>query len=480
MSEEFRQARYERHLLIEKHGKEREVEDNPLPKSIARKKAPRIPDIPEYEVVRHFTRLSQMNYGIDSGFYPLGSCTMKYNPKYTEYIASLPQATDIHPLMPEELSQGTLEIMYELQEMLAEIGGMHSVSLQPAAGAQGEITGLMIMHEYHQQNGEKERNEVILPDTSHGTNPASVSMLGYKLIEIPSEDGCVNVDALREAAGDKTAGFMLTNPNTLGLFEEDVLEIAEIIHDVGGLLYYDGANVNAIMGKTKPGTMNFDIMHFNLHKTFSTPHGGGGPGSGPVGVTEELSSYLPIPIVDKKDGTYYLNYDLENTIGGVKGFYGNWLVLLKAYTYIVKEGSDGLKTISERAVLNSNYLRSKLEEYLDLPYKPLRKHEFVMSGKRLKDKGLKTVDLAKRLLDYGYHAPTIYFPLLVDEALMIEPTETERMETLDGFAEAVGKIMKEDPETVHGAPYNTSVGRVDETKAARNPIISYRMKEEER
>lgn len=478
MTDEFRQAKYPNHPLVETHGEERDIEDNPLPESIARKKSPRIPDIPEFEVMRHFTRLSQMNYGVDSGFYPLGSCTMKYNPKYTEEIASLPHASDIHPYMPEEFSQGTLQIMYELQEMLSEIGGMHSTTLQPAAGAQGEITGVMIIDEYHKRNGGEHRDEIILPDTAHGTNPASVSMMGYDLVEIPSEDGCVDLDALKEAASENTAGFMLTNPNTLGLFEEDVLEIAEIIHDVGGLLYYDGANLNAIMGKTNPGKMNFDIMHFNLHKTFSTPHGGGGPGAGPVGVTEELSSYLPVPIVDKKDEKYYLNYDLENSIGRVKGFYGNWIVLLKAYTYILKEGGNGITEISERAVLNSNYLRKKLEKHLDLPYKPLRKHEFVMSGKKLKDKDLKTVDLAKRLLDYGYHAPTIYFPLLVDEALMIEPTETERKETLDGFADAVGKIMEEDHETVHNAPFNTAVGRVDETKAARNPIISYRMKED--
>lgn len=478
MSYIYRQAKYPNHPLMEKHAEEREIEDNPFPESVARKEAPKIPDIPEYEVVRHFNRLSQMNFGIDNGLYPLGSCTMKYNPKYNEDLASLPAVNDIHPYMNEEFVQGTLQIMYELQEMLAEIGGMHSVTLQPAAGAQGELTGLMIIDEYHKNNGESHRNEIILPDTAHGTNPATVSMLGYKLVEIPSKDGCVDLEALEEAANENTAGFMLTNPNTLGLFEEDVLEIAEIIHDVGGLLYYDGANLNAIMGKTKPGKMDFDIMHFNLHKTFSTPHGGGGPGAGPVGVTEELSSYLPVPVVKKDEGKYHLNYDLENSIGKVKGFYGNWGVLLRAFSYIVREGCDGLTQISERAVLNSNYLRAKLEGILDLHYKSLRKHEFVMSGNPLKEKGLKTVDLAKRLLDFGFHAPTIYFPLLVDEALMIEPTETERKETLDDFAEVIQKIMNEDPETVHGAPYNTAVGRVDETKAARKPIISFKMKEE--
>ena len=478
MKPEYRQAKYPNHPLMEKHAEERKIEDNPLPDSISRKQAPKIPDIPEHEVVRHFTRLSQMNYGIDNGFYPLGSCTMKYNPKYTETLAGLPDANDIHPSMPEDYVQGTLQIMYELQELLAEIGGMHSVTLQPAAGAQGELTGLLIIDEYHKKNGESHRNEIILPDTSHGTNPATVSMLGYNLVEVPSKEGCVDLDALRGAVSDKTAGFMLTNPNTLGLFEEEVLEIAEIIHDAGGLLYYDGANLNAIMGKTKPGKMNFDIMHFNLHKTFSTPHGGGGPGAGPVGVSEELSSYLPVPVVDKKDDRYYMDYDIENTIGRVKAYYGNWTVLLKAYTYIIKEGSDGLSKISERAVLNSNYLRARLESVLELPYKSLRKHEFVMSGNPLKEKGLKTVDLAKRLLDYGFHAPTVYFPLIVDEALMIEPTETERKETLDDFAEIIEKIMDEDPEILKGAPNNTAVGRVDETKAARKPIISFKMKEE--
>ncbi|MFP4609129.1 MAG: aminomethyl-transferring glycine dehydrogenase subunit GcvPB [Candidatus Natronoplasma sp.] len=475
MSSDYRQARYEEELLMEK-AVEREVEENPLPENIARERAPKIPDLPKHQVVRYFNRLSHMNYGIDTGFYPLGSCTMKYNPKYTEKLASLSEATSPHPYQPEEFSQGTLEMMWELQELLAELGGMHSVSLQPAAGAQGEITGLMIAHQYHEYNDD-DRNEVIMPDTAHGTNPASASMMGYNLVEIPSKDGCVDMEALEEAAGENTAAFMITNPNTLGLFETQACEMAEIIHDAGGLLYYDGANLNAIMGKTTPGAMDFDIMHFNLHKTFSTPHGGGGPGSGPVGVCEELSSYLPVPIVEREEDSYRLNYDLENSIGRVKGFYGNWLVLLRAYAYIVKEGKDGLKRATERAVLNSNYLRKRLEEHLDLPYKPLRKHEFVLSGKRLKDRDLKTKDLAKRLLDYGYHAPTIYFPQLVDEALMIEPTETESKATLDGFAEAVGEIMEEDEETIKEAPKNTSVGRVDETKAIRDTVLSYMMRE---
>ncbi len=477
MKPKYSQARYDEELLIER-GKEREVEDNPLPDEIARKKAPEIPDLPKHEIVRHFNRLSQMNYGIDTGFYPLGSCTMKYNPKYTEKVASLSEAAALHPNQPEEFSQGTLQIMYELQDLLAELGGMDSVTLQPAAGAQGEITGLMIAHQYH-ENNDDDRNEVILPDTAHGTNPASVSMMGYDLVEIPSEDGCVDLEALEEAAGDDTAAFMITNPNTLGLFEKDACRIAEIIHEAGGLLYYDGANLNAIMGKTDPGCMDFDIMHFNLHKTFSTPHGGGGPGAGPVGVKEELASYLPVPIVEKDDDKYYLDYDLENSIGRVKGFYGNWLVLLRAYTYIKEKGKDGLKEASERAVLNSNYLKEKLEPHLDLPYGSLRKHEFVLSGEKMKDKGLKTTDLAKRLLDYGYHAPTIYFPHLVDEALMIEPTETETKQTLDGFADAVASIMEEDEELIGDAPHNAAVSRVDETKAIRDSILSYKMRKEE-
>ncbi len=475
MNQIYRQARYDVHDIFEEHCVERKIADNPLPDNIARKEAPQIPDMPEYEVIRHFTRLSQMNYGIDSGFYPLGSCTMKFNPKYSELLCRETKALDIHPYQPEDTVQGTLRIMYELQQMLAEISGMDAVTLQPAAGAHGEMTGLMIINEYHRKKGE-ERNEIILPDTAHGTNPASASMLGYKTIEIPSKEGCVDIKALEEAVGENTAAFMLTNPNTLGIFEKDALKIAEIIHDAGGLLYYDGANLNAIMGKTCPGKMNFDIMHFNLHKTLATPHGGGGPGSGPVAVTKDLRSYLPVPIVEKAEGKYYLEYDLENSIGRIKGFYGNWLVLLRAYAYILKEGSDGITAISERAVLNSNYLRKQLEDVLELPYGELRKHEFVLSGSSLKKKGLRTLDIAKRLLDYGYHAPTIYFPLIVDEALMIEPTETERKETLDGFVNALRAIMEEDVETVSSAPHNTAVKRVDDTQASREPILSYRMR----
>ncbi len=474
----YRQARYPKKDLFGE-AEERKIKNNPLPDPIAREEAPRIPELPKHEVVRHFNRLSQMNYGVDTGLYPLGSCTMKYNPKFTEKIARSPKGSDLHPNQPEDQIQGTLRIMYELQEMLAEIGGMDAVSLQPAAGAQGEITGLMIAHEYHKQNND-ERTEVVLPDTAHGTNPASAAMMCYDVVEIPSDEGCVDLEALKAAVNENTAAFMLTNPNTLGIFEEDVLEIAEIVHDAGALLYYDGANLNAIMGKTNPGIMNFDIMHFNLHKTFSTPHGGGGPGSGPVGVSEELKSYLPVPMVEKEGENYTLNYDLENSIGKVKGFYGNWIVLLKAYGYLLSQGSDGLERVAERSVLNSNYLRKKLGKYLDIPYKELRKHEFVASGAPLKDKDLKTVDLAKRLLDYGYHAPTVYFPQLVDEALMIEPTETETKETLDGFSDAVRRIMDEDPEKLHYAPINTSVKRVDETKAIREQVLSWMAREDER
>ncbi len=475
MSQIYRQARYPVHDIFQEHSVEREVTDNPLPDNIARREAPRIPDMPEYEVIRHFTRLSQMNYGVDSGFYPLGSCTMKFNPKYAELLCRETEAVDIHPYQPEDTVQGTLMIMYELQQMLAEISGMDSVSLQPAAGAHGEMTGLLIVNEFFRKKGE-ERNEIILPDTAHGTNPASAGMLGYKTIEIPSRDGCVDMKALEEAAGENTAAFMLTNPNTLGIFEENALQVAEIIHDAGGLLYYDGANLNAIMGKTSPGRMDYDIMHFNLHKTLSTPHGGGGPGSGPVGVSKELSSYLPVPVVGRAKGRYYLDYSLENTIGRIKGFYGNWLVLLRAYAYILREGSDGLTAVSERAVLNSNYMRKRLENVLELPYGQLRKHEFVLSGSGLKKKGLRTLDIAKRLLDYGYHAPTIYFPLIVEEALMIEPTETERKETLDGFVDALLSILDEDPETVRTAPHNTAVKRVDDAQASRDPVLSYRMR----
>ncbi len=473
----FRQARHDEPLTFEMaycdFGESTPVPDDLLPASLVRKDVPRIPQLSEREVVRHFTALSQMNYGVDSGFYPLGSCTMKYGPKLNEELAGLSRASEIHPYQPEETVQGTLQIMYELQETLSIITGMDAVSLQPAAGAHGEFTGLLIARAFHEKNGE-ERTEVVLPDTSHGTNPASAIMAGFNVVSIPSKDGRVDLDALSAAVSEKTAAFMLTNPNTLGIFESQVLEIARIVHDAGALLYYDGANMNAIMGKTNPGKMEFDIVHLNLHKTFSTPHGGGGPGAGPVCVKERLADFLPVPLVTKKGETYSLNFDVPDTIGKVHGFFGNWGVMLRAYAYILMNGRDGLTEITERAVLNSNYLKKLVEEYLEVPYSGLRMHEFVASGSSLKEKGVRTMDVAKRLLDYGFHPPTVYFPLLIEEALMIEPTETEVKFTLDRFAEALASIIKEDAETLHNAPQNAAVKRVNEAEAAKRLILTYR------
>ncbi len=454
-----------------------------LPTNLIRDEAPALPELSEPELARHYTKLSQMSYGVDTGIYPLGSCTMKYNPKLCEEIARWPQFTALHPNQPPRTVQGALQVMYELQGMLAEIAGVETVTLQPAAGAAGEFTGMLLTRAYHDHNdgGPSLRTEVILPDTAHGTNPASAVMAGYDVVEIPSNpDGCVNLDALENALTEKTAAFMLTNPNTLGIFEHDVLEIAKLVHKVGALLYYDGANLNAILGKARPGDMGYDIVHFNLHKTFGTPHGGGGPGAGPIGVKAPLAQFLPVPVIAcKNEGEikkYYLNYEIPNTIGKVKGYYGNFNVLLKAYVYIKLFGANGLKEIAEISVLNSNYLKDKLKKYYPLPHKDLRKHEFVLSGAKLKaEKSVRTIDIAKRLMDYGLHASTIYFPLIVDEALMIEPTESEPKEELDRFIEAMIKIAKEDPDLIKAAPHNSAVSRVDEVYAANNLILSYRM-----
>ena len=475
----YRQARYDEPLIQEmKDTRDEEYgSEDVVPDWLAREEL-NIPNLQEFEVTRHYTRLSQMNFGVDNGIYPLGSCTMKYTPKLGELLGSTDAATMTHPLQDESTVQGSLQIMYELQEMLKTIGGVEAVSLQPAAGAHGEFTGLLIARAFHEDNGE-ERDEVILPDTAHGTNPASASMMGFKVVEIPSDDGCVDLEALRNAVNERTAAFMLTNPNTLGIFENDVLEIADIVHEVGAILYYDGANLNAIMGKTTPGEMNFDIVHFNLHKTFSTPHGGGGPGSGPIGVVSRLKDYLPVPMVAYDGEKYFLDSRVPKSVGKVRSFYGNFAVLLRAYIYIKMQGSDGLEWVANRSVLNSNYLKEKLKGHLDMPYKDLRKHEFVLSGAKLKEKGLSTRDLAKRLMDYGFHPPTVYFPQIVEEALMIEPTETENKETLDAFADAIVSILQEDKEKVAGAPYNVAVGRVDEVAAARRPILSFRMLNQE-
>jgi glycine dehydrogenase subunit 2 len=446
-------------------------------RGFTRVEAPRLPELSEVDVIRHFTALSTRNHGVDSGFYPLGSCTMKYNPKRNEKAARMPGFANIHPYQPTSTVQGALALLHELQGDLVEITGMDAVSLQPAAGAQGEWTGLMMISAYHRDRGEH-RDKVIVPDSAHGTNPASVSMAGLKAITIPSNpDGSVNIDALKAVVGSDTAALMLTNPSTLGLFETNILEIAEIVHAAGGLLYYDGANANAILGYARPGDMGFDVVHLNLHKTFSTPHGGGGPGAGPVGVKTILEPYLPKPVVEKTaDGTYVLNDNRPKSIGKVKGFYGNFGILVRAYAYIRTMGPDGLKMVSEHAVLAANYLMRRLQGAYDLPFDTVCKHEFVLSGRRQKKLGVRTLDIAKRLLDFGVHPPTIYFPLIVEECLMIEPTECESLETLDEFADIMLKIAEEaetNPEFVTSAPHRTVLGRLDEVTAARTPVLRY-------
>ncbi|MBT2764644.1 aminomethyl-transferring glycine dehydrogenase subunit GcvPB [Paenibacillus sp. ISL-20] len=447
-----------------------------IPEGLLRSKPAELPEVYEVDVIRHYTELSRRNFGIDNGFYPLGSCTMKYNPKINEDVARLAGFAKIHPYQPEESIQGALELLYTLQNDLAALTGMDQVTLQPAAGAHGEWTGLMLIRAYHESRGEK-RTKVIVPDSSHGTNPASATVAGYDTITIKSnERGMVDLDALRAVVGDDTAALMLTNPSTLGLFEEQIVEIAEIVHDAGGLLYYDGANSNAIMGITRPGDMGFDVVHLNLHKTMSTPHGGGGPGAGPVGVKSLLIPFLPKPIVSKReDGTFYWDYDRPQSIGRVKAFYGNFGILVRAYTYIRTYGPEGLRRVSELAVLNANYMMHRLAPYYEVAYPGLCKHEFVLSGRKLKEYGVRTLDVAKRLLDFGYHPPTIYFPLNVEECIMIEPTETESKETLDGFIDTMIQIAKEaesTPEIVIGAPYTTVVKRLDETTAARKPVLN--------
>jgi len=478
----YRSAFYDEPLLNELviSRKEKVEVLKSIPKSLQRTKSIDIPNLDETQIVRHFHKLSQMNYGIDTGIYPLGSCTMKYNPKISEEIASWDKFTGTHPCQDFSTVQGNLQIMFELEHMLCEITGMDYFCLQPAAGAHGEFLGLLLSRAYHENKGDTERNEVILPDTAHGTNPASAIMAGYKLIEIPSnKDGTVDLDSLKNTLSEKTACFMLTNPNTLGIFESDILEISKIVHDSGALLYYDGANINAIMGKTRPGDMGFDIVHLNLHKTFATPHGGGGPGSGPVGVKIKLEKFLPIPRIGKTaDGQYIFDYDAPDSIGKIKSHYGNFSVLLKAYIYILMMGKDGLKEASEIAVLNANYMKKKLldSKKFEMPYKNIRKHEFVLSAEKLKEKKEITAkDIAKRLLDHGLHPPTIYFPLIVKEALMIEPTETESKDDLDKFVNTLIKIADEKPEIVKGAPNYTPVKRVNEVEANKNPILTWKM-----
>lgn len=449
-----------------------------LPSHLLREEPAELPEVSELQVMRHYTQLSNKNFGIETGFYPLGSCTMKYNPKINEDIARYSGFANIHPLQPEYTAQGALELMYDLQENLKQVTGMDAISLQPAAGAQGEWAGLLIFKAYHQANGEGEqRRKILVPDSAHGTNPASAVVAGYDVVEIKSNaEGRVGVEALKAAVGPDTAGLMLTNPNTLGLFEVDIIEIAEIVHEAGGLLYYDGANANAILGKASPAEMGFDVVHLNLHKTFSTPHGGGGPGSGPIGVKKYLEDFMPSPRVEKEGETFVVTRNHPQAIGRVKGYFGNFGVNVRAYSYIRSMGADGLQQVSEDAVLHANYLKARLEPYYDTPYPTICKHEFVLSGSRQKKLGVKTSDIAKRLLDYGFYSPTVYFPLIVDEALMIEPTETEAKETLDEFADALIEIAKDietNPELITSAPHTKAVTRLDEVTAARKPIVVY-------
>ncbi len=447
------------------------------------RKSLNIPELSEPEIVRYYTRISQMNYGVDSGFYPLGSCTMKYNPKVCDHLASLEEAENIHPYQDEKTVQGALEIMYKLERFLSEITGVSRISMQPSAGAHGELLGMMLARAYFQSKG-NQRSDVIVPDSAHGTNFSSAAMAGFHVVVIPSNNrGRVNLKALRAAVSEKTAALMLTNPNTLGLFEDEISEIADIVHGAGGLLYYDGANLNGILGKVRPGDMGFDIVHLNLHKTFSTPHGGGGPGAGPVGVIEKIAKFLPVPLVeyDSKHKHYRLDYDRPHSIGKIKSFYGNFGVLVRAYAYILLMGVEGLEEASETAVLNANYLMNKLmdEEGYKIKFDGLCKHEFVFSAEPLKQgAGITARDIAKRLMDYGIHPPTYYFPPIVPEAIMIEPTETEPKEELDRFIISMKEVANEartKPEKLRQAPNATAVGRLDEVKASRELILTWKM-----
>ncbi len=436
-----------------------------------------LPEITELEVMRHYKELSDKNFCIEKGFYPLGSCTMKYNPKVNEILAGLEGFTEIHPLQDDDDVQGALKVMFNLQEALKEITGMDAITLQPAAGAQGELTGMMIIKKYFETIGEQRKN-VIIPDSAHGTNPASAAMCGFNIIEIKSnENGLIDINELKSVLNNDTAGIMLTNPNTLGLFEENISEISKLVHEAGGLLYYDGANMNAIMGYTNPKLMGFDIVHINLHKTFSTPHGGGGPGAGPVGVTAKLKDFLPIPTIEYDGGKYIRKYDIKNSIGKVKAFYGNFSILVRAYAYILLMGKE-LKEVSANAVLNANYMMNKLKEHYLLPYSTKCMHEFVLSGEKQKENGVNTLAIAKRLMDSNFHPPTIYFPLIVHEAIMIEPTETETKERLDEFIEVMIEIAKEvetNPNDVLNHPIKTPVKKVDETLAARKPDLAFKI-----
>jgi glycine dehydrogenase subunit 2 len=455
-----------------------------VPAALARAAPPRLPELAEPEVLRHFTELSTRNFGIDTGFYPLGSCTMKYNPRVNERLVALPGFRDLHPLTEDDAAQGALELEWELQEILREITGLDAVSLQPAAGSQGELTGLLLMRAYFDDRGEGEqRRRIVIPDTAHGTNPASVTMAGYELAKVTTDRrGNVDLDDLRATVDERTAGLMLTNPSTLGLFDENIETIRDIFHGAGALMYYDGANLNAVCGISRPGDMGFDIVHINLHKTFSQPHGGGGPGGGPVAVREKLAPYLPAPVVAREGDTFRLDHDRPKSIGKVRGYSGPFGVFVRSYAFMRAWG-PALREMSEVAVLNANYLLALLREVYEVPFDRLCMHEFVLSARNLKrQNGVNALDVAKRLMDFGFHPPTIYFPLVVPEALMVEPTETEAKETLDAFAEAMVQIVREardDPEVVRSAPHGRPVGRLDEVRAARQPIVRYRFDEHE-
>jgi glycine cleavage system P protein (glycine dehydrogenase) subunit 2 len=450
-----------------------DVPDGSIPPEHAREEAPALPEVAERDLVRHFTRLSQMNYGVDTGFYPLGSCSMKYNPKMAETAAAIPGFQRLHPHQPDHTVQGALELLWRLERALCELTGMARVTFQPPAGAAGELTGLLLMRAFHTKNGDPRRT-VIIPDSAHGTNPASVTQAGYRAVTVPSNSrGQVDLSALERLVDDQVAGFMITNPNTLGLFEEQIQDVQRAVHRVGGLMYYDGANLNAIMGRVRPGDMGFDIVHMNTHKTFATPHGGGGPGAGPVAVGDRLVPFLPSPTVERAKGTgeLWLDHDRPDSIGRVHGFFGNFGVLVRAYAYVFGYGGDGLTEVSERAVLNANYLAALVRGVFPLAYPGRPMHEFVSTARAFRRKGVRAMDIAKRLIDLGFHPSTVYFPLVVEEAMMVEPTETESPESLDAFAEALLQAAREadeDPDLLHAAPVTTPVRRLDEAKAARH------------
>ena len=449
-----------------------------LPAGLLREKPAELPEVSELEVVRHYTNLSNKNFGVDTGFYPLGSCTMKYNPKINEEVAAMPEFAGLHPLQDPATAQGALELYWNLQNALASLAGLAEFTLNPYAGAHGELTGLMVMRQYHISRGDTKRTKVIVPDTAHGTNPASAMVAGLEVVEVKSKsNGSIDVEDLKPLLDDSVAGIMMTNPNTLGMFETEILEIAKLVHEAGGLLYYDGANLNPLLGKVRPGDMGFDIMHINLHKTFSTPHGGGGPGSGPVGVASHLTHLLPNPrVVKKEDGTFAVE-TFDDALGSISTFFGNFGVMMKAYAYILSLGRDGIREVGPMATLNANYIKESLRDLYKLPVEGPCKHEFVFDGLADKSTGVTTLNVAKRLLDFGFHAPTIYFPLLFHESMMIEPTETESRETLDEFIDVMRRVAREaaeDPDTVKAAPLTTPISHPDETGAAKNPILTYK------